>query len=148
MMRAQPPNADAVLMKFDLTWQAAGPLVDFGKGIEPGAAGCHYEQGGLPRGRMHLDGLEAECEGQSFRDHCRGPRVLDSTFDGHFWMHGFFPSGRTISSLIVRKPGGGYTICELFFMAPVGPSTHLRADGLSILIARQPSICPSTAPTG
>ena len=120
MMRAQPPDADAVLMKFDLTWQAAGPLVDFGKGTEPGASGSHYEQGGLLRGRMHLDGLETDFEGQSFRDHSRGPRVLDSTFDGHFWMHGFFPSGRTISSLIVRKPGGGYTICELFFMTPGG----------------------------
>jgi len=116
MTRAQPPDTDAVLMTFDLRWSAAGPVVDFGHGTEPGAAGSHYEQGGLLTGELNLDGEQLEFEGRSFRDHSRGPRVLQDHYDGHFWMHGTFPSGRTISSLIVRKPGGAYTVSDLFFM--------------------------------
>lgn len=128
MTHAQPLDNDAELLRFRLTWQAAGPVVDFGHGTEPGAASSHYEQGGTLSGTMTLSGREVAFDGRSFRDHSRGPRHLEKTFDGHFWLHGTFPSGGTISSLIVRRPDGELLVCDLFVLLPGGQLEKARFD--------------------
>lgn len=117
-----PPPADveAHLLRFDLDWQAAGPLVDFGHGTEPGAAASHYEQGGTMRGTIAIDGRTIAFDGRSFRDHTRGPRMLEPHFGRHIWIHGTFPSGRTLSSLAVQHPSGQVVLNDLFATAADG----------------------------
>ncbi|HKY92671.1 MAG TPA: hypothetical protein VJM11_16600 [Nevskiaceae bacterium] len=111
---APPADVDARLLSFDLDWEAAGPLVDFGHGTEPGAAASHYEQGGTLRGTVSIDGETIAFDGRSFRDHTRGPRTLEPHFGRHLWIHGTFPSGRTLSSLAVETPDGRMALNDLF----------------------------------
>jgi hypothetical protein len=139
MTHAQPADNDAELLQFRLVWTHAGPVVDFGHGTEPGAASSHYEQGGTLRGTLTLSGQEIPFEGPSFRDHSRGPRHLETTFDGHFWMHGTFPSGRTISSLIVRRPDGALLISDLFVLRPGGTLETAKFDDPVSLLPDQHS---------
>jgi hypothetical protein len=114
MMSAPPADDVAYLLDFDLDWKAASPVVDFGHGTEPGAASSHYEQAGRLQGRLTIDGQAHEFNGFTFRDHSRGPRVLNEHFNRHTWIHGGFPSGRTLSSLIVETPGGKLGLDALF----------------------------------
>jgi hypothetical protein len=126
-MLHQPPLDDvAYLLDFDLDWQASSPMVDFGHGTEPGAAASHYEQAGTLKGRLSIEGRDYAFDGRTFRDHSRGPRVLDQHFNRHSWIHGGFPSGRMISSLIVEVPGGKLGLDALFAVESDGVTNRYR----------------------
>ena len=116
LMVSPPPDSVTSLMDFDMVWEAACPLIDFGHSVEPDAesAGSHNEQGGTLRGHISFDGERHEFDGRSFRDHSRGPRNIQDTFSRHSWIHGTFPSGRTISSLIIEKPDGALGVRDMF----------------------------------
>ena len=116
MMQAPPADAAALLLDFDLEWTAVSPIIDFGHGTEPGASASHYEQGGRLKGMIDLgDGAgPVAFDGATFRDHSRGPRVLQDHFNRHAWIHGTMPSGRTLSTLLIETPGGQMALADLF----------------------------------
>jgi hypothetical protein len=114
MMHQPPADGVAYLLDFDLDWQATSPVVDFGHGTEPGGEASHYEQAGRISGKLRADGQTYAIRGHSFRDHSRGPRVLNEHFNRHTWIHGGFPSGRTLSSLIVETPDGKLGLDAVF----------------------------------
>ena len=120
MMHRPPLDDEARLLDFELLWSAAGPVVDFGHGTEPGAASSHYEQGGTLQGHITVDGQSHAFDGRTFRDHSRGPRTLENHFNRHTWIHGTFPSRRTISSLIVEMPDGKLALSDLFAVGADG----------------------------
>jgi hypothetical protein len=126
MLREPPRDAVAHLLDFDLDWQASSPVVDFGHGTEPGAQASHYEQAATITGRLSVAGKEHAFNGRAFRDHSRGPRVLNEHFNRHTWIHGGFPSGRTLSSLIVETPGGRLGIDALFAVKSNGDIGRYR----------------------
>lgn len=115
-----PDDTEATLLDFDLMWSAVSPLIDFGHGTEPGAVGSHVEQGGTTTGRITIAGVSTDFHGRSFRDHSRGPRNLKAKFFRHSWIHGTFPSGRTISSLTVEKPDRSLGRADLFVIDAAG----------------------------
>jgi len=120
MMKSPPPDDVAYLLDFDLEWQGSSPVVDFGHGTEPGAEASHYEQAGSLTGHLTVDGQTYDFLGHTFRDHSRGPRVLNEHFNRHTWIHGGFPSGRTLSSLIVETPDGRLGLNALFAVDDAG----------------------------
>jgi hypothetical protein len=118
MLIAPPPDTTAILLEFNLDWEAACPVIDFGHGTEPGETASHYEQGGLLKGKIKVDGKHYNFDGRSFRDHSRGPRVLQDHFRRHSWIHATFPSGRSLSTLIVEQPDGSFLLSDLFTVEP------------------------------